>query len=238
MKKTLKFGFGSILSAALCWLNTPAIANPAASANLGLDQFVQSLPTDIQTILGACGQQGFVDLDAGADNDGSVICLDGSRNSGVAFSDYQNSLLDMSSASFMVGIQTGMRNSQQVTPEMMAQIWGSPQGIELLRNILKGYLTQNNVLPASWGSSVDWLVEGVVERSLPLLQDAQVLSNLYGSSTQYQQVVNNFCSPQGRSISQVQQMTPGLSTLQLYAICLKESGFAEELVRQQGQMGQ
>ncbi|NJR40852.1 MAG: hypothetical protein HC781_20940 [Leptolyngbyaceae cyanobacterium CSU_1_4] len=55
------------------------------------------------------------------------------------------------------------------------------------------------------------------------------MTTLVGTTEQYGQVVSNFCSTPGMSITQAQQTIPGLSSIQLYAVCVQESGLAEEL---------
>jgi hypothetical protein len=44
-------------------------------------------------------------------------------------------------------------------------------------------------------------------------------------------VVDNFCTAPGMSVDQAQQQTPGLTSIQLYAICVQESGMADEMLQ-------
>lgn len=185
--------------------------------------------TDIRKTLSACSAQGRVNIAAGSAQNGSVICGDGSSTSSVQFNDYVNTLSDFLTASFLVGYRKAMKANPQLASESATSIWQTPTGKILLQQLLEKYLAQSQLLPQNSTQSVSLLVNNIIQRSLPTLQNPSNLENLLGTSNQYKLVVENFCTPPGKSVAQAQTLAPGLSSVQMYAICVKESGIVDEI---------
>ncbi|MEB3336651.1 MAG: hypothetical protein VKJ46_04255 [Leptolyngbyaceae bacterium] len=216
----------------------PAFAKPARPArslktetppSAATQRLMQMFSSDIQQTLNACFNQGKVNLAAGADRDGSVICGDKSRNSPVTFSSYVNTLSDVLAAGGLIGFRTALKSDPTVNPTLIAAVLSSSEGATLIRGTLKKGLATLNVVPRGSTASVNFLVDRVMQRLTPILQDPNNLNNLLGTPKQYTQVVENFCNPPGMSLSQIRVLVPGLKPVQVYSICVQESGLADEI---------
>jgi len=216
-----------LLSPLSAFAQKPPQPRQRPSASEATQRLMKMFSVDIQKTLSACADQGLVNLASGADQDGSVICGDGARGSSVQFNTYVSTLSDVLAAGGLVGLRTAMQADPKIKPEMIAAYLGSQDGVRTLRGLLKQGLTDINLVPQP---SVDFLVDKVVQRLTPVLKDATVLGGLLGTGTQYSQVVQNFCSPPGMSIEQIKKIVPGLTSVQVYAICVQESGLAQEIL--------
>lgn len=217
-----------LLSPLSAFAQQPTQPRQSPSVSEATQRLTKMFSADIQKTLNACTNQGLVNLVRGADQDGSVICGDGSRNSPVQFNGYVSTLSDILAAGGLVGLRTAMQKSDtQIKPEMVAAYLSSQDGVTTLKSLLKKGLTDINLVPRP---SVDFLVDKVVQRLTPVLKDPKVLETVLGTATQYAQVVQNFCSPPGMSIEQVKKLVPGLTSVQIYAICVQESGLAQEII--------
>jgi hypothetical protein len=226
-------GLSQFLSLSLIHQPLPAVADavvpPAQSA--AAEQLLQMFSPQIQATINACAERGKVNLSAGATSDGSVTCADGSPNSAVTYADYLTTISDILAASVLVGVRAAMANDPRITPEMVTAFLASSQGSSTLRGGIQAAIMQNQLLPADQPESVALLTDTVITRVTPTLQDPAGLDMLFGTSEQYSQVVDSFCTPPGMSVSQVQALLPDVSSIQLYAICVQESGITEEILR-------
>lgn len=190
---------------------------------------MQMFSPEIQQVLGACAQQGKVNLAAGADTDGSVVCGDRSRTSPVQFNEYVNTLSDILAAGGLIGFRTALLSDPRVTPQMISTALNTGQGSALLRRLLEQGFSGLNLVYQGSTESVSFLTDRVMQRFIPLLKTPNSLQNLLGTPSQYSQVVENFCNPPGMSIRQARALVPGLSSVQMYAICVQESGLTDEM---------
>jgi hypothetical protein len=186
---------------------------------------------EIQATLEACTDQGKVDLVAGAGEDGLVICGDGSSEPGVAYADYLDTVSDLLTASSLVAFRTAMGADPRVTPEMLAIVFLSPEGAATMSQAVETAIVQNQLLPPDAEESTALLADEVVSKLQNSFQNLAVLEGLLGTDEQYAQVVSNFCTAPGMSVDQAQRQIPGLSSIQLYAICVQESGIADEVLQ-------
>jgi hypothetical protein len=199
---------------------------PSSAAN---QRLMQMFSLEIQQTLNACSNQDGVNLAAGADRDESVICGDKSRNSPVTFNNYVNTLSDVLAAGGLIGFRTALKLDANVNPSQVAEVLSSREGATLIRGTLQKELATLNLVPRGSTASINFLVDRVMQRLTPVLQDPSRLNNLLGTSTQYTQVVENFCNPPGMSLSQIRMLVPGLKPVQVYSICVQESGLADEI---------
>lgn len=213
------------LSLAL-FLSVPSQAqlNPEASTTpQGLEGMFS---LDIQKTLDACAEQKLVNIAAGADGDGSVICGNEFRNSPVQFTDYMNTSSDFLAAGFLVGFRTAYTSDSSLTPPEKAQmldLFLTPSGKTFLRQMLEQELIESQIVLKGSTRSLSLLVNDIMWRSLPVLKNQNRLENLLGTPNQYKLVVEKFCTSPGISVAQAKTLVPGLSSMQLYAICIQES---------------
>lgn len=205
-------------------------ATPAALADSPAAQKLNKMfSPKIQQVLNSCGQQGSVNLSAGADKDGSVICANGSRNSPVKFNDYVNTVSDFLSASFLVGVRAALNSYPGAQMDMVTSYLATADGKASLQEALTNAITTSGLVPQSSRQSVTFLVNRVMQRSLPILQNTNKFSNLLGTTDQYRKVANNFCKPPGMTVEQAKGLVPQLDAVQMYAICVQESGLSDEV---------
>jgi len=209
-----------------------AVAEPLQVAQFTATQrLMEMFSPEIQATVNACVEQGKVNLAAGAAPDGSVVCGDGSPEPAVAYTNYVNTVSDILAASALVGVRAAISNDPRVSPEMITAYLASAEGNTTLRNVIEAAIQQNQLFPAESTESVTLLSDAVMQRLVPTLSNPNSLTTLLGTSEQYAQVVSNFCTAPGMSVSQAQSTVPGLSAIQLYAICIQESGVADEMMR-------
>ncbi|MDW8201142.1 MAG: hypothetical protein RML75_08035 [Cyanobacteriota bacterium SKYGB_h_bin112] len=232
----LRIGAGclSLLAATLviapCRSQAETIKATAIAA-LAMQRLGDKFSPDIQATLAACRDRGKVNLSLGPDQDGSVICGDQSRNSPVQYQAYVATLSDLLSGMGLAGIRSYMQANPQVSPRFVAAIARTPNGTRLVRDEVRKALADSAIV-AGESPSVNLLTDQVLQRALPILRNPAALQSLYGTSSQYRQVVQTFCTPPGTSVEQLKSAIPQLNSVQLYAICVKESGLADEILGQ------
>jgi hypothetical protein len=187
--------------------------------------------TEIQETLNACWNQGKVDLAAGATRSGAVTCGNGTTDDTVTYADYVDTVSDILAASGLVGFRTVIASNPRVSPQMISTFVADPQGNAVLRQTVQTAIIESQLLPAEATQSNTILTDRVMERLLPSLQNPASLDGLLGSDEQYSQVVNNFCTSPGMSVDEAKAIVPDLSSIQLYAICIHESGVTAEALQ-------
>nr|WP_290226763.1 hypothetical protein [Trichocoleus desertorum] len=217
----------------LSFASTATAATPASLADSPAAQKLNKMfSPKIQQVLNACSQQGSVNLSAGADQDGSVICANGSRNSAVRFNEYVSTVSDFLSASFLVGVRAALNSYPGAQMDMVTSYLATADGKASLQEALTNAITTSGLVPPTSQKSVTLLVDRVMQRSLPILQSTGKFNNLFGSTEQYRQVADKFCKPPGLTIEQAKGLVPQLDTVQIYAICVQESGLSDEVQRE------
>jgi hypothetical protein len=219
--------FLPVLAAETTPTETAPSAQPAASP--ALQKLMTMFSAEIKTTLNACREQGGVNLAAGAQADGSVLCANGAPKEAVPYDSYLSTVTDMTTAVSLVGLKTVIATNPNVTPEMIVTFLSSPNGTAVLQGAVQSAIARSSLFPVASPESTTLLANQVIERLVPTLQSTNNLATLVGTTEQYGQVVSNFCSTPGMSVAQAQQTVPGLSPIQLYAVCVQESGLAEEV---------
>jgi hypothetical protein len=232
---------GGLGLSSLVWIgfgSLPAIAQLSPPSNLNTLQnspasqrLLEMFSTEIQNTIAACANQGKVNLAAGAGSDGAVVCGDGSTQPEVSYTSYLNTISDILAASGLVGFRTVVEADPRVTPEMLVTVFSTPEGTATFYNAIQSVIVQSQLLPANAEDSTALLANEVVGKLRNSLQSPANLEGLLGTAEQYAQVVDNFCTAPGMSVDQAQQQTPGLTSIQLYAICVQESGMADEMLQ-------
>ncbi|MGJ3249816.1 MAG: hypothetical protein ACFE0J_01595 [Elainellaceae cyanobacterium] len=199
------------------------IESPAAQ------RLMEMFSPDIQSVLSACAENGGVDLDAGETADGTLVCGDGTPNTETPYSTYLSTVSNLLAASGLVGFRAVIDSNPQISPELISTYLSSSQGADILRSAVEMGIAQSQLLPGVVPESSMILVDEVISRMLPTLQSPAALGDLMGTPEQYNQVVSNFCTAPGMPVEQATQLVAGLSTLQLYSICIQESGIASQV---------
>jgi hypothetical protein len=202
---------------------SPTVTSPA------LQKLMTMFSADIKTTLNACREQGGVNLAAGAQADGSVLCANGETKAAIPYDNYLSTVSDVAAAVSLVGLKTVIASNPSISPEMVVTFLTSPNGTAVLKNAVQTAIVRSSIIPVASPESTTVLAEQIIGRLVPTLQSTNNLTNLVGTTEQYGQVVSNFCSTPGMSVVQAQQTIPGLSPIQLYAVCVQESGLAEEV---------
>jgi hypothetical protein len=222
---------GTMVSLSLA--GTATAATPASLADSPAAQKLNKMfSPKIQQVLNACSQQGSVNLSAGADQDGSVVCANGVRNSPVQFNDYVSTVSDFLSASFLVGVRAALNSYPGAQMDMVTSYLATAEGQASLQEALANAITTSGLVPPNSQKSVTFLVNRVMQRSLPILQNTSKFNNLLGSTTQYRQVADKFCKPPGLTVEQAKGLVPQLEAVQIYAICVQESGLSDEVQKE------
>lgn len=222
-------GLSQLLS--LSAMMMPASAEPLQIAQAaGSDRLRQMFSPEIQATINACSTQGKVDLAAGAGSDGSLKCGDGSSSPNVAYTDYVEIVSNILAASVLVGMRTAIASEPRITPEIVVNFLSSAQGVQTLRSGIETAITQNQLVTVGSTQSVTLLTDAVIQQLTPVLNPA-TFDTLLGTSDQQSQVVSNFCTAPGTSVPQALTLVPELSPIQLYAICIQESGITDEVLR-------
>lgn len=219
--------------ASLSITGTALAVTPASLADSPAAQKLNKMfSPKIQQVLNACSQQGSVNLGAGADQDGSVICANGRRNSTVRFNEYVSTVSDFLSASFLVGVRAALDSYPGAQMDMVTSYLATGEGKASLQEALTNAITTSGLVPQDSQKSITFLVNRVMQRSLPILQNTGKFRNLLGNTTQYRQVADKFCQPPGMSIEQAKGLVPQLDAVQIYAICVQESGLSDEVQKE------
>jgi hypothetical protein len=201
----------------------PAIQSPA------MQKLMAMFSPEIKATLNACRTQGGVNLAAGAQANGSVLCANGETLAQIPYDGYLTTVSDMAAAVSLVGLRTVISSNSNVTPEQVITFLSSPDGSTLLRGAVQNAIARSSLLPSASTESTTLLADQVIGRLVPTMQSTNNLADLVGNTEQYGQVVSNFCNLPGMSVAQAQQTIPGLSPIQLYAVCVQESGLAAEV---------
>jgi hypothetical protein len=194
-----------------------------------LQKLMTMFSAEIKTTLNACREQGGVNLAAGAQADGSVLCAQGEPKVAIPYDNYLSTVSDMATAVSLVGLKTVISGNPSISPEMVVTFLTSPNGTMMLKNAVQTAIARSSLIPTASPESITLLSEQIIGRLVPTLHSTNNLTNLVGTTEQYGQVVSNFCTTPGMSVAQAQQTIPGLSPIQLYAVCVQESGLAEEV---------
>jgi hypothetical protein len=156
-------------------------------------------------------------------------CANGEPKATVPYDNYLSTVSDMVTAVGLVGLKTVIAGNPNISPEMVATFLSSPDGAAVLKNAVQSAIARSSLITAASPESTTLLAEQIIGRLVPTLQSTNNLTTLVGTTEQYGQVVSNFCSTPGMSVAQAQQTIPGLSSIQLYAVCVQESGLATEV---------
>jgi hypothetical protein len=205
-----------------------AQASPAKKSNAAAEQrFAKMFSPKVRAIMNACDRQGEVNLMAGADRDGSVICNNGSRKSSVQYADYSEFVTDLLTAFLIGGMRAGMS-------ELTASS-GKPEAgkLEAVKAIINAPETREKLgknLQAMWRSETGTNLPGefrdrILQKTYAIFNDPQKLTSLLGTGAEYNLVVENFCSPKGQTLKAAKQIVPKLNAVQMYSICIHEAGF-------------
>lgn len=210
-----------------------AVAEQAAPSDLpSIQRLLEMFSPEIRQTINACDQQGQVDLVAGPTASGTVLCGDGTPTD-VSFEQYINTVSDLLVASSLVGFRTVTATNPGLSPEMLSVFLAQAEGSSLLRSGIESAIASSNLFPVASAESAEILTDEVMERLMPSLQDSSTLPSLLGTPDQYNQVVTSFCTAPGMSVSQIQSLVE-LTPVQLYAICVQESGVTDDLLQLQG----
>jgi hypothetical protein len=211
----------------------PSAAPAAAPAQTPVTPAMQKLlamfSPEIKATLNACREQGGVNLAAGAQTDGAVLCANGETRAEIPYDTYLTTVSDMAAAVSLVGLRTVISTNSGVSADRVVNFLASPDGTALLQKAVQNAIARSSLLPVSSGESATLLADQVIGRLVPTMQSTNNLVDLVGTTEQYGQVVTNFCNLPGMSVAEAQQAVPGLSPIQLYAVCVQESGLAAEV---------
>lgn len=208
--------------------NRPSASSPAMQRLGGM------FSPQIQSIVNACWERGKVNLSPQAAPDTPVICGDGRPEAQITHRTYVETVSDILTASSLVGFRAVMQSDPRLTPEMLRMFISNSEGMTVLRNTIQTAITQSQLVSSPNSPSTAVLTEAVVSRLVPVLRDPNGVTGLLGTPQQYDRVVRSFCNPPGTTIEQARTQIPELSSLQLYAICIQESGVTQEVVPESG----
>ncbi len=227
----------------ISFLSGVAVAKPVQSSTLAAEQKLERMfSSDIKATLNACAKQGGVNLAAGADRDGSIICGNGWRKSSVKFTNYVNTVTDFETAGLLLGFRAGVKSNPNVKPEMLTTWVNTPEKQGKFRQFVQKLILDENAKAGflSKGStqSASFLTDRVLQRSLPFLQSPTKFENLTGTSDEYNVIAENFCTAPGMSTTQAKKLASTLDSVQMFAVCYQEAGIVDlvtqELSRSQG----
>jgi hypothetical protein len=212
---TVMWGFGATAI-------EPSPNSRASSSSTSAEQVLEQLPPEMLSTLFVCRDQGGVDLAAGTNPEGLVICADGS-SAPVPYSQYLSTTSDFMTAGMLMGIRLAIDTDPRITPGLFMTVFATSEGTTAIRGAAENAIVQSRMLTDD-PASVALLTDEVMNRILPTFQATNHLETLFGTQEQYEIVVQNFCSDPGWTLEQAQQLVPGLMPIQLYAICMQASG--------------
>ncbi len=216
-------GFAALTAVLAPSLQVAAKPKPSTA----IDTLSKMFSPQIQATFEACEKQGGVNLAAGPDKDGSVICNNGWRKSPINYTSYVNTASDFLAASYLsgtlVGIQQLMQEHSELSPEKLMAYFNSPEFIEQVRQSVG-----KDVLKQGSRTSAKILADRVFQKMQPMLQSYEKLKTLIPTGANYTRIAENFCPPPGMSMEQARALVPGLSSVQIYAVCLQDSGLLNE----------
>lgn len=203
----------------------PRLPLPAALQNL-----VKGLSPEIQATLTACQSAGGVDLATATSQADPVRCSNGASVENLSYQSYVDTTSSFLAASSLVGLRAAIVSNPQIRPEQLIAALESPDGAAALQNAIAAAIHRTGLVAGAPESS-GRLTQAVVGRLLPTIAATDNLQTLLGTTEQYRQVVSRFCTAPGMSVAEAQQSLPGLSPIQLYAICVQESGLADQVMQ-------
>ncbi|MCY7324057.1 MAG: hypothetical protein LH660_20215 [Phormidesmis sp. CAN_BIN36] len=219
------------------FLGSVAVAKPISPSMLAAEQKLDRMfSPNIQATLNACLKQGGVNLAAGADRDGSIVCGNGWRKSPVKFTSYVNTLTDIQTASLLLGLQAGVKSNSNYTPELFTKLMTSLETSGKLRQTVQSAIVaeadKSGLLPKGSTQSASFLTERILQRSRPFFQNSTKFANLLGTSNEYTVITDNFCTAPGMMTTQAKKLAPNLDPVQIFAICLQEAGVSEAFTQE------
>ena len=218
------------------FLGSAAVAKPAPPSVRSFEQKIsQMFSSDIKTTADACLKQGGVNLAAGADRDGSIICGNGWRKSSVKFTTYVSMLTDLHTGAFLLAFRAGVKSSPDYKPELLTSIMDYAETNGKLRKLVQSFVIEAavkpGVLPKGSPRSVSFLTDRILQRSRPFLKDSTKFENLTGTSDEYAAITSNFCTAPGMTTAQAKKLAPNLDSMQMFAICFQEAGLADVAIQ-------
>jgi hypothetical protein len=155
-----------------------------------------------------------------------VFCADGSANpvASPSYDSYVDHLSDFLAASFLVGINFAIEADPTANPQLLALVLNDPQYIASLRSSIETSIPDTGLVAANSPQSTALLTDEITQRLLISIRNSANSQTVLGSPEQYNQVVQNFCAVPGTPVEQAQAAVPGLTRIQLYAICIQDSG--------------
>jgi hypothetical protein len=228
-----RLGFSPLLLLLGFFSAFPAIAQPQTQSQppAGMQRLMQMFSPEIQATLNACQGKGGVNLAATTNQDGAIVCGDSSSVPQVSYRNYVNTTADLLAASSLVGLRAAMRSDPHLSPEQVMTALTSSEGSASLRRSMQTAIARTGLVSSNSAESSSRLADEIMGRLVPAFQGTNNLQNLLGTTVQYNQVVRQFCTVPGMSVEQAEQTIPGLNSVQLYAICVQESGLADELTQ-------
>jgi len=191
-----------------------------------MQRLMQMFAPEIQSTLSACQGKGQVDLEAGAGASGEVVCGDGTAQPEIPFQSYVSMMTDVMAASTLLGMREQMAANSQLTPQTLSTLLNTAEGRSFVQNTLQSGLVQTGIIAANSDAGARFTNQ-IVDKLLPTIQNTDYMQTLLGTEAEYSQVVQSFCTAPGMPIEQAQQTFPDLSTVQLFAICIQESGLPQ-----------
>lgn len=227
LKLFLALMLGSLSS--ISFVGSVAIAKPVQSSALSAEQKLDRMfSSDIGTTLNSCVKQGGVNLAAGADRDGSIICGNGWRKSPVKFTSYVNTMTDFDTALILLGFQAGMKSNPNYKPELLSKVVNYLETSGKLQQAIKDFVAvavvKPGLLPKGSTQSANFLTDRILKRSRPFLQNSTKFETLIGTSDEYTVITDNFCTAPGMNPAQAKKLAPNLDSVQMFAICFQEAG--------------
>ena len=218
---------GICLAISLAFIPTLSRADSSEKAFL---QLLDTLPSDLKTTLNACAKNKHVNLAAGPDQDGSVICNDGWRDYPAQYEAYLTANGDLLAAEILLAIRLLVQQGEISLEDISAALSQPGEAAKFRQEMVKDIKASIDVAlghekPTS--KITQRLTNQAMQQVMPMLESPTRLQNLFGSGNQYAQVVENFCTPEGISVSQAKWLIPGLIPAQLYAICAQEANLVE-----------
>lgn len=198
-------------------------------AQTSTERLSEMFSTEIQETIAACWDQGKVNLDASAGPNDWVVCGDGSVLEGVTYASYLETVGDVMIASTLAGMRVAVDQDPRLTPELLAMFVSTSEGQEMMKSIVQSSLITSELQSPDNAESIevmtDWVALGLVDN----LSNPTRLDNLLGPLDQYDMVVTEFCNAPGMPISEALEVFPNHDAIQLYSVCIEESGLATEL---------
>lgn len=197
-------------------------------AQESLDRLNSMFSPEIQAAVAACWEQGKVDLAAGPSAQGWVICGDGSVAEGIGYDAYLTIVENVMVASTLAGMRTAMAQEPRLTPETLAVFVTTTEGRQMMQSIVQSAILESGLQMADRPASAQILTDRVATALIANLSDPDRLNTILGPTDQYGQVVEQFCTAPGMSINEALQTFPQHDSVQLFSVCIQESGLVND----------